>query len=208
MEEQEIQKKSMSRAAYAYSETESIPNLKNLKNDFQIITDTNFKAVNFISDLEIFNKKLARIKDAEAIHKMNQGQQLIWIINNTNDTIELKAQDFSLLCLLQAKTKNGLWKNIEYWRFSDCGNSYYSYSVLPKTANSIISNFHNEGDFETLLRFQIAGKYKFYYSNEFSGRIYKSRFVADTSAYYEQYGHRYKIPHENFDSIYKNTREY
>lgn len=135
---------------------------------------------------------------ADSIHRINnQGQQQVWIINNSEDTVKVQMQDWLFICVLQAKTRNGQWCPIEYWRFSNCGNSYYHKVFPPKTANSFITRRLNEGDFNTQMRYKLLGTDRFFYSNEFEGKINYCRFVEDSSRYDEET----KQPHYKLDSL-------
>lgn len=126
---------------------------------------------------------------ADSIHLLNnQGQQLVWIINNSKDTVTIQMQDWSFICILQAKTKSGQWNPMQYWRFSTCGNSYYLKHFPPKTANSFITKLPDKGDYKTKLRFKLLGKDKYYYSNEFDGKINYCEFVEDCTHYNTRQG--------------------
>ncbi len=145
----------------------------------------NWEKLTVIQKLEKVNqeKKIYQYQ-ADSVHILNnQGQQQVWIINNSNDTVAIQMQDWSYICVLQAKTKDGQWYPIQYWRFSTCGNSYYYKDFAPKTANSFITKLPNEGDYKTKLRYKLLGADKFYYSNEFDGSINYCEFVEDTKNY-------------------------
>ena len=201
----------MKSAWYEFGADESIPPIKNLKSDFIILVDTNFKARNFISYNEdycrtesinldtsflkigqenwelmsaiekqekIAEQKISYKQQADSAHtKNNNGQIQIWIINNTADTVSIQMQDWSYICILQGLTKGGQWFPIQYWRFSKCGNSYSDKQIPPKIANSFITTIPNIGDYETKLRFKLLGSDRFYYSNEFTGKINYCDFV-------------------------------
>jgi hypothetical protein len=107
----------------------------------------------------------------------NQGQQQVWIINNSNNTVSIQMQDWSFICVLQALTKSGKWYPIEYWRFSECGNSYHLKYFPPRMANSFVTILPNYGDYKTKFRYKLLGKDKFYYSNEFEGSINHCEFI-------------------------------
>lgn len=154
-------KRFMPAAWYVVREVESIPKIQGLKNELLIITESNFK------------------------NPIKPDSQIVWIINNTNDTIIFDMQDASYICVLQAKDKNQKWKPVEYWWPSDCGNSYFVDKYLPpKTASSFMAKIHSQGDYKTKLRYQIAGADldTIYYSKEFIGYIYESEFLEDTSS--------------------------
>lgn len=151
----------------------------------------------WVEDWEQFSvmEKLEKVKEerskskerADSIHRANnQGQQQIWIINNSEYTVTVQMQDWLFICVLQAKARNEQWYPIEYWRLSTCGNSYYRKTFLPMTANSFITARPVEGNFKTKLRYKILGSDKFFYSNEFDGRIDFCSFVEDSSSYAEE----------------------
>lgn len=122
------------------------------------------------------------LNKADSVHFLNnQGQQQVWIINNSNDTVTIQMQDWSFICVLQAKTKSGQWLPIQYWHLSSCGNSYYLKHFPPKTANSFITKLPNNGDYKTKLRYKLLGADQFYYSNEFDGKINYCEFVEDST---------------------------
>lgn len=140
--------------------------------------------------------------EADSTHILNnQGQQQVWIINNSKDTVTIQMQDGSFICVLQAKTKSGQWYSIQYWRFSDCGNSYYFKHFPPKTANSFVTKLPNKGDYQTKLRYKLLGADKFYYSNEFDGKINYCEFVEDNPDGTPQ-------PHFKLDSLIEIVRNW
>jgi len=145
-------------------------------------------------------QKAADKDKADSIHLINNnGQQQVWIINNSKDTVVIQMQDWLFICVLQALTKGNHWYPIQYWRFSGCGNSYHYKYFLPKTANSFITDLPKKGDYKTKLRYKLLGKDKYYYSNEFEGSINYCRFVEDTSRYENRFGK--KQPHFKLDSL-------
>ncbi|HZH94310.1 MAG TPA: hypothetical protein VEY06_00435 [Flavisolibacter sp.] len=130
----------------------------------------------------LVERKTSYKQQADSLHiKNNQGQNQVWIINNTADTVSIQMQDWSYICVLQGLTKGGQWFAIQYWKFSSCGNSYYDKHFPPQTANSFITTIPSKGDYETKLRFKLLGTDKFYYSNEFTGRINYCDFVEDST---------------------------
>jgi len=210
---------------------ENIP-IQGLKDEFQIIIDTTYKATNFISEEEemaiecskssdtshlTFNEDWSKLskegkrdylketqeeckRRAVKIHKeYNQGQQLIWFVNNSNDTIKLQRQDRLLIFILEAKTKNGSWSPMQYWKNSSCGNSYFIEYMPPKKARAVIYKLPNKGDFKTKFRVKLLGKDKFFYSNEFYGTMDYCEFVEDKSNYIpRKYGMQ---PHYTLDTL-------
>jgi hypothetical protein len=203
----------MDRAHYEHGVDTSIPKIKGLKNEFVILIDTNIQAHDFVSfhedyarrrtvdtfeallyaneaeNTKLTKKQIAEIlsknkSEADSIHQVNNnGQQLVWLINNSRDTISLQMQDWLYICILEALDLNNEWRPIEYWRFSNCGNSYYNKRLLPKTANSFITSIPQNGNYKTKLRFKLLGLNRFYYSNLFSGNIDYCSFSEDSSRY-------------------------
>ncbi|MBI3236066.1 MAG: hypothetical protein HYZ42_18860 [Bacteroidetes bacterium] len=149
---------------------------------------------------KIKQERKSYLMKADSLHKVNnQGLQQVWIINNTRDTVTLQMQDGYFICVLQAKTKSGQWYPIQYWRFSTCGNSYYFKHFPPKTANSFVTKIPNAGDYKTKLRYKLLGSDKYYYSNEFVGKINYCEFVEDSASYTDRLGPLQ--PHFNLDSV-------
>lgn len=223
----------MESAWYTGGNDETVPAIKNLKDDFIILVDTNLKAKNFISFNESYyrgqsetldtsdlnwmdgwekltvkqkfeivkEKRISSKQRADSIHSDNNDKksQQVWIINNTKTPVEIQMQDWSYICVLQAKTKKGQWMPIEYWQFSDCGNSYHAKTMQPKSVNSFITKLPNRGEYKTKLRYKLLGTDKFYYSNEFDGKINYCEFVEDKKNYREINGEM--RPHFKLDSL-------
>lgn len=98
----------------------------------------------------------------------NQQQQQVWIINNTKDTNSIFVEDNQLLCILQAKNKDNVWRPIEYWIGFSCGSGtpvLLEKQLLPKTATSFVTTIESKGDYSTKLRYQLYGIDTIYYSN-------------------------------------------
>jgi hypothetical protein len=175
-----------------YSRTQS----KELDTSYLSLLDTeDWEKLSVKQKLEkLAEQKISYKEQADSSHiKNNQGQNQIWIINNTSDTVSIQMQDWSYICILQGLTKGGQWLPIQYWRFSTCGNSYYDKHFPPKTANSFITRIPNKGDYETKLRFKLLGTDKFYYSNAFIGKINYCDFVEDSTSYNDRRSRHYKL---------------
>ncbi len=101
----------------------------------------------------------------------NDGKQIAWILNNTNDTVKLQNQTFRFICILEAKNIQEEWKPIQYMKrpFDNFCSSYTI--ILPLRANFFKFEIPKNGDYRTKLRFKILGEKRFYYSNEFEGNI-------------------------------------
>lgn len=151
---------------------------------------------------KVKQKRKSYLIQADSTHILNnQGQQQVWIINNTKDTVTIQMQDWFFICVLQAKTKRGQWCSIQYLRFSRCGNSYYFKHFPPNTANSFITKVPRNGDYKTKLRYKLLGADKFYCSNEFDGKINYCEFVEDSTSYNSI--RRKPKPHSKLDSLIK-----
>jgi hypothetical protein len=119
-------------------------------------------------------------KDKNELVLKEEGFKL-YIQNYSIDTIQFNAQDSRLYMKLQAKNKNGEWKDIEYLPSSWCGNSYHTIE-LPSNCYWQFDLPKYEADFKTLLRAElkyinpITKKEKLIYSNEFDGSINPGQF--------------------------------
>ena len=62
----------------------------------------------------------------------NESKISVFIQNISSDSISVLLQDSGFYIIQEAKIKNGKWKPIEYWQYSDCGNSFSSIKIGPK----------------------------------------------------------------------------
>lgn len=111
----------------------------------------------------------------------------VYVANTTSETYTFSAQDSRLYMNVQAKDRNGEWRDIEYLPSSWCGNSYHAISLESGEYWSFLTPVY-EGDFKTKLRIKLvyhakdsdsdSGKEKFaiVYSNEYSGSINPGQF--------------------------------
>ncbi len=106
----------------------------------------------------------------------------LYIVNNREDTIYFNAQDSRLYLLLQAKDKQGVWKDIEYLPSSWCGNSYHTL-FLPKNHYWEFAIPEYEGSLQTQLRAKLWYKptkdskdSEILYSEEFAGSVNPGQF--------------------------------
>lgn len=112
---------------------------------------------------------VAKSKDKEKIS--------VFVQNNTTEIIWLSHQDGQIYILQEAMDKNGLWKPIEYWESSDCGNSYGAIKMGP---NGIIETKSTQyhGSFKTKIRFKLStDENLFYYSNTLDGSINPNKLI-------------------------------
>ncbi|MBW4891661.1 hypothetical protein KXQ82_18185 [Mucilaginibacter sp. HMF5004] len=125
---------------------------------------------------------------ADSLHKLSlAAKQLVYVVNNTGKEIKIGVQDFSFICILEAVDLDNKWKPVQYWRYSKCGNSYITKHILPGKALAFIADDVSIGNYQTKLRYKLLGPDKFYYSNEFNGRIDYCRFTEDE---YEKGGYK------------------
>ena len=102
----------------------------------------------------------------------------VYIFNSTKNSIRLEGQDGRVMMIQEALDPNGQWKPIEYWEFSDCGNSYGGI-VLKPDFYLMTKVVKYKGHFETLLRLKLKNKNEIIYSKPFKGSINLSQ--TDTS---------------------------
>ncbi|MCT4666241.1 MAG: WG repeat-containing protein [Flavobacteriales bacterium] len=148
-----------------------------------------FYAYSKVTDAENNSGGWAVSHNEPAPLKSNQKNKLavivedlkLYIRNYSKDTIEFNAQDSRLYMKLQAKNKNGVWKDIEYLPSSWCGNSYHRIELPPNNYWQFDLPKY-EGDFKTLFRAELmyinptTKKEKVIYSNEFDGHVNPGQF--------------------------------
>lgn len=99
----------------------------------------------------------------------------VFILNPTKQPLYLVSQDMRIIMIQEAKNEKGEWLPIEYWRYSDCGNSYGLIQV--NSGQAVIANMYKyAGDFETELRVKLKSGKNSIYSKPFKGRINKKQF--------------------------------
>lgn len=106
----------------------------------------------------------------------------VYVVNTTKDTLFFDAQDSRLSMNLQAKDKNGTWKDIEYLPSSWCGNSYHTLFLASNELWEFTAPAYN-GEFATKIRVKLLYK-KFaeqqkgneLYSNEIDGSVNPGQF--------------------------------
>lgn len=108
---------------------------------------------------------------------------IVYVTNTMRKAIQFSAQDSRLYMKVQAKDKNGEWRDIEYLPSSWCGNSYHILTLDPGRQWQFVTPRY-EGDFKTRLRIQLKyihpkdkkstpwdRKEITVYSNEYEGSI-------------------------------------
>lgn len=126
---------------------------------------------------------------AIAKEQINEGRQkhiemlnkdlLVWVINHRSDTLLLPVQDGSLIALTEALDVDKAWRPISYWRFSTCGNSYFTLAIPPDKAIRFKTEIP-KGTFKTFLRIKVEGQdFNFFYSDSIPCSIDYCRFKLD-----------------------------
>lgn len=96
---------------------------------------------------------------ADPEHRVELGKgvsgMMIYVANATADTMIFNAQDGRLYMKMQAKDKQGAWRDIEYLPSSWCGNSYHSIALADNHYWAFAAPVY-EGSFYTKLRIQLT----------------------------------------------------
>ncbi|WP_405207093.1 hypothetical protein [Aquimarina sp. LLG6339-5] len=137
----------------------------------------------FTADSELtkqFESKLKHEKEFKLIALQNSdGKISVYIQNKTSDTISISHQDYKIYILQEAMDEKGIWKPIEYWEGSDCGNSFGEIKIEPNGIIETKSTKYN-GDFKTKIRFKLNENNKVYYSNAIEGNINLNKLIMPT----------------------------
>lgn len=78
----------------------------------------------------------------------------LYLANTTRDTLAMDAQDARLYIKLQARDRDGQWKDIEYLPSSWCGNSYHTVALKPNEYWAFTLPAY-QGAFKTRLRAEL-----------------------------------------------------
>tara|TARA_R110002051_G_C8588249_1_gene478383 strand:- start:174 stop:833 length:660 start_codon:yes stop_codon:yes gene_type:complete len=137
----------------------------------------------FVANSELkeqFDTKIKSQKEFELIAlPSTDGKISVFIKNNSSDTISISHQDFKIYILQEAMDENGIWKPIEYWESSDCGNSFGKIKIEPNGIIETKSTKYN-GNFKTKIRFKLSENNKVYYSNSIIGNINPNKLILPT----------------------------
>ncbi|UOE37017.1 hypothetical protein [Chryseobacterium oryzae] len=104
----------------------------------------------------------------------------VFIKNNLNKTLKLNPQDSSLYLIQEALDKNGKWNPIEFWAYSDCGNSYDNFLDFKNNQILHLTTNRYNGNFKTKVRVKLLMNKKNYYSNSITGKINALKFKKST----------------------------
>jgi len=143
-----------------------------VKNNNQI--DTDFVLTSELkSNLNFQNDTTNEI--SLILEKSNDSLHSIYVINNKNDSQNIRKQDWHLYLIQEAIDTDGEWSPIEYWQYSSCGNSYLSDKIDSDQILKVKSIAYN-GNYKTLIRFKLLHMNKVYYSNSIDGFIDLNQF--------------------------------
>ncbi|BDD09489.1 hypothetical protein FUAX_19210 [Fulvitalea axinellae] len=99
----------------------------------------------------------------------------VYVVNEGIDTVDVLVQDGSFRMIQEAKDKNGVWRPIEYWLNSKCGNSYWHQSLAPGEFAIVGMNRYTEGN-ETELRIRLDIGDSVLFSAPFWGKVKACQF--------------------------------
>jgi len=100
----------------------------------------------------------------------------LYLVNGTNDTLGLVAQDGAIRIVQEAINDKGHWQDIENYINSWCGNSYKRKDLPPLKHWAFPAPIY-KGDFRTRLRFKLFLPDSIVYSNTFIGTIHEGQFL-------------------------------
>ncbi|MES2575245.1 MAG: hypothetical protein V4572_09905 [Bacteroidota bacterium] len=145
----------------------------------EMTANNNHIDYDYKADNETFTKLKAEYKKDVNLflvtEKVKDSVYTIYLLNNSKESVSLQKSDWHLYLIQEAKDEKGIWKPIEFFRYSWCGNSYSSYKLASAGIIKAESIAYN-GDFKTEIRFKLLIDDKVYYSNAISGTIFLSQF--------------------------------
>lgn len=98
-------------------------------------------------------------------------------MTNTTDTLfTTKRQDRSLIIIQEAVDDKGVWRPIEYWVHSTCGNSYLQALQLSSGMYVTIPIRQYKGEYKTKFRLKMRNDKQIIFLDTFEGSILKSQF--------------------------------
>lgn len=137
--------------------------------DFEFVAGEDLKAE--------FNRNENPKSKIQLIAKItNDSIITIYLKNNSKDSIEIWKQDGQLFLIQEAKNENGIWKPIEYWSYSWCGNSYSAKKIEGQKIIKTESPKYN-GSFETEIRFKFLIDDDVFYTNPLNCNIDLTQFI-------------------------------
>lgn len=104
----------------------------------------------------------------------NYGERKIigLLVNNSNRPMEVSSQDGSLIMIMEAKDTTNTWRSLQFWLWSDCGNSYFNPLILKMSHFVAFQIPVFEGPIKTKMRLKVRIKKDYLiYSEEFNGQV-------------------------------------
>jgi len=136
--------------------------------------NSDFKASNKL--IEKFRVSEKTTDEFKLIAELNIEKISVFIQNNSTNSVSISHQDNSIYILQEAKDENGIWKPIEYWESSDCGNSFGGIEIKPNEVIETKSNKY-QGNFKTEIRIKLSANDKVFYSNSLNGTINPNKLI-------------------------------
>ncbi|WP_062616437.1 hypothetical protein [Flammeovirga sp. SJP92] len=119
---------------------------------------------------------------------------LLCIQNLSQEEIGIKQQDNQVFLIQEAKNEDGEWKNIEYFDYSKCGNSYWI-TALPAHQMMLVQIPKYAGNFDTFLRVKLKVNNQLFYSDSIQCTIQKSQFdLSPQSSDYRRLRRKFTAP--------------
>ncbi|UKB83363.1 hypothetical protein LF887_20480 [Chryseobacterium sp. MEBOG06] len=93
------------------------------------------------------------------------------IKNMTEDSLFIPTQDSKFYMIKEMKSSSGIWKPIEFWRYSTCGNSYFESATIPPEKSKQTEIQFTKGKSSTEIRIKFLFKNQIYYSNSLKVKL-------------------------------------
>lgn len=133
--------------------------------------------------LQVIVRPETKVEDGRGYNAIS-----VFLVNTLEKNIDFNAQDSRLYMKVQAKDKDGQWKDIEYLPSSWCGNSYHTLTLESRHYWALATPVY-KGDFKTMLRIELKyidpgdttentwdKKEIKLYSNEYEGSVNPGQF--------------------------------
>lgn len=105
------------------------------------------------------------------------------IKNMTEDSLFISTQDSKFYMIKEIKNSSKIWKPIEFWRYSTCGNSYFESSAIPPEKTEQTEIQFTKGKVPTELRIKFLFENQIYYSNTLKVTLNLSKFTQKKDLY-------------------------
>jgi hypothetical protein len=102
------------------------------------------------------------------------------LMNTGNKLIKVTRQDWSLISVKEAINYKDQWMPIEFWSYSNCGNSYYDYTIFPGSI-LLFKTYKQFGSTNTKLRLRLKTSTNgIIISEPYEGNIDDTYFILNT----------------------------